>query len=233
MRKHLKNIIIIILMCVVGFGSYFIIDKVVNKQRWANKTENVVENTASSDVTENAIDDNKKEENKVEENKSKEEDSKKNKEIKKIDISEEEIVNILIDVDPFERADDLSSEKKLEIVYNALNENKIKAYKNRGDGQAKVEYTEGEINGIVYSLFGSELKENKSYGTSFVYKDGKYTLVHSDRGEEIPEARNIEYDVAAGTMYINYDLYVNGTLKGSYAIGKSNVTKYVTCKKEM
>ncbi len=233
MRKHLKNIIIIILMCVVGFGSYFIIDKVVNKQRWANKTENVVENTASSDVTENAIYDNKKEENKVEENKSKEEDSKTNKEIKKIDISEEEIVNILIDVDPFERVEDLSSEKKLEIVYNALNENKIKAYKNRGDGQAKVEYTEGEINGIVYSLFGSELKENKSYGTSFVYKDGKYTLVHSDRGEEIPEARNIEYDVAAGTMYINYDLYVNGTLKGSNAIGKSNVTKYVTCKKDM
>ena len=146
---------------------------------------------------------------------------------------QEEIVNILIDVDPFERVEDLSSEKKLEIVYNALNENKIKAYKNRGDGQAKVEYTEGEINGIVYSLFGSELKENKSYGTSFVYKDGKYTLVHSDRGEEIPEARNIEYDVAAGTMYINYDLYVNGTLKGSYAIGKSNVTKYVTCKKDM
>ena len=101
-NETLSNIIIIILMCAVGFGSYFIIDKVVNKQRWTNKTENVVENTASSDVTENAMDDNKKEENKVEENKSKEEDSKSNKEIKKIDISDADYIfipNILFVID--------------------------------------------------------------------------------------------------------------------------------------
>jgi hypothetical protein len=38
-------------------------------------------------------------------------------------------------------------------------------------------------------------------------------------------------------MYINYDLYMSNNGKevvvGSYAIGKSNVTSFVTCKKEM
>ena len=237
MKKNLKNIIIIIAMVVVGFGVYYLIDKVANKYRWENQTENVTENTVSSKEAENAIKENNVEEKKSTDDNSKkndnQNDNKANKELKEIVLSEEEIIAMLIDTDPFEGADELSTEKKLEIVYNALNENKINAYKNRGEGQAKVEYTEGEINGIVYSLFGTKLKENKSLGTSFVYKDGKYILEHSDRGEEIPEAKNIEYDVGAGTLYINYDLYVNGTLKGSYAIGKSNVTKYVTCKKEM
>lgn len=233
MKKNLKNIIIIIAMVVVGFGVYYLIDKAANKYRWANQTENVAENTASSDVTENTVEDNNVEENKNTDDSSNKKDNKENKELKEITLTDEEIVEILIDTDPFEEVEELSTEKELEIVYNALNDNKIKAYENRGKGQAKVEYTEGEINGIVYSLFGTKLKENKSLGTSFVYKDGTYTLEHSDRGEEVPEAKNIEYDVAAGTMYINYDLYVKGSLKGSYAIGKNNQTKLVRCKKEM
>ena len=93
----------------------------------------------------------------------------------------------MIEADPFESGIELSTEKKLAIVYNALNENKINAYKNRG--------------------------------------------------ESVPVAKNIENDTAAGTMYINYDLYMSNNGKevvvGSYAIGKSHVTSFVTCKKEM
>ena len=230
MKKNIKNIIIIIAMVVVGFGVYYLIDKVANKYRWANQNDHIGENTLNSEVENNIVN---KDNNIKEQQEDELVDSRTQSDITKIDISDAEIVNILIDVDLFEGAEELSTEKKLAIVYNALNENKISLYKNRGNGQAKVEYTENEVNGIVYSLFGSELKENKNYGELFVYKDGKYTLIHSDRGKEKLEAENIESDVAAGTVYINYDLYVNGVYNGRYTIGKSNVTKYVTCKKEM
>ena len=236
MKKSIKNIIIIILMISVAFGVYYFIDKVGNKIRWGNATEEKIENSVDNEITEGNVENNESNE---------EQDSEElvenkqiqNDDIKKIELSDEEIVDILIDADPFDSGIELSTEKKLAIVYNALNENKINAYKNRGEGQAKVEYSAGEINGIVYSLFGVALSENKSYGTSFEYKDGKYILEHSDRGESVPVAKNIESDVAAGTMYINYDLYMSNNGKevvvGSYAIGKSNVTSFVTCKKEM
>ena len=236
MKKSIKNIIIIILMISVAFGVYYFIDKVGNKIRWGTATENVAENAANDEIAEEAS------ENKEQDTEKNVEEHVENKQtesndIKKIELSDEEIVDILIEADPFESGIELSTEKKLAIVYNALNENKINAYKNRGEGQAKVEYSAGEINGIVYSLFGVALSENKSYGTSFEYKDGKYILEHSDRGESVPVAKNIESDVAAGTMYINYDLYMSNNGKevvvGSYAIGKSHVTSFVTCKKKM
>ena len=235
MKNNLKTIIIIISLIVVAFGTYKLIDKVVYKKKWEwqnQNTANVEQSNQSDEKIENTTEPNKEENNKQEDNEEKS-DKKDVKELKKITISDEELVDILIDAKPFEDVSEISTEEMLTIVYNALNENKIKAYKDRRKDKAKVEYTEGEVNGIVNSIFGTKLKENKSVGTSFTYKDGVYTLEHSDRGDEIPEAKNIESDVAAGTMYINYDLYVNGNLKGSYAIGKSNVTKYVTCKKEM
>lgn len=160
-----------------------------------------------------------------------------NKRIKEISLSDDEILNILIDVEPFDGVEELSDDKKIAIVYNALNENKIKEYKSRGNNQAYAEYEESEINGIIYSLFGVKLLENKSYGSVFIYKDGKYVLEHSDRGEELLVAQNVERDVAAGTVYINYDLYrrMNGNqvFEGRYAIGRSNTKKNVTCKKKM
>ena len=186
MKKSIKNIIIIILMVSVVFGVYYFIDKVANRYRWGNATEEKIENSVDNEITEGNVENNESNE---------EQDSEElvenkqiqNDDIKKIELSDEEIVDILIDADPFDSGIELSTEKKLAIVYNALNENKINAYKNRG--------------------------------------------------ESVPVAKNIESDVAAGTMYINYDLYMSNNGKevvvGSYAIGKSNVTSFVTCKKEM
>ncbi len=235
MRKNFKNVIIIVLMFLVGFGSYYFIDKIVYKHKWADQTENVVENTASDELKENTIEENKVEENEIKENHNENKEKTENKTIKKVELTEDEIVNILIDASSFNDVSELSTETKLKIIYNALNENKIKAYANRGDGQTTVEYTEGEVNGIVYSLFGSELRENKSYGEVFVYKNGKYILEHSDRGSQTHIAKNIRTDAAAGTAYIGYDLYYsengNEEFKGRYEIGINGTTSFVTCKK--
>lgn len=240
MKNNFKTIIIIISLVVVAFGTYKLIDKVVYQKKWEwqqQSSTNTEQANQSSEKVENTTEQNKEENNEQEDNKEKSE-KKDVKELKKITISDEELVDILIDAKPFEDVSEISTEEMLTIVYNALNENKIEAYKNRGKDKAKVEYTEGEVNGIVNSIFGTKLKENKSLGTSFTYKNGIYTLEHSDRGESVPVAKNIENDVAAGTRYINYDLYMstNGKeeLKGSYAIGiNNNGSKVVKCKKEM
>lgn len=235
MKNNLKTLIIVLSLFFVAFGTYVIIDKVVYNKDNQNNT-NVEQVNQGTENTENTINETQ---NEVKDNTANVEKSseKANNELKEITISDDEILDILIDAKAFESVSELTTDDMLLIVYNALNEGKIKAYKDRDTNAAKVTYTEGEVNGIIYSLFGVKLDKNKSLGTSFVYKDGVYTLEHSDRGESVPVAKNVENDVAAGTMYICYDLYynVNGKeeLKGSYAIGRNNNTKLVRCKKEM
>ena len=231
MKKNIKNIVIIILMIAVGFGVYRLIDSVANKYRWANQAENVVENTTDYSEPEKEVEKVNEDAEELPDNELVDNGTKS--EIKKIEISDAEILDIFVDADLFESADELSTDDRLEIVYKALNRNKIVAYQSRVASQNTAEFTEGEINGIVYSLFGTPLKENKSYGDLLVYKNGKYTLTKSSSGLDGIVCNKIENDVAAGTMYINYELYVDGTLKGSYSIGKSNVSKLITCKKEM
>ena len=234
MKKSIKNIIIIILMISVVFGVYYFIDKVANRYRWGTANENVVESTVDNEITKGNGENNESNEEQDSEELVENKKTQSN-DIKKIELSDEELIDILIDVEPFDSGIELSTEKKLAIVYNALNENKINAYKNRGEGQAKVEYSVSEINGIVYSLFGVALSENKSYGTSFEFKDGKYILEHSDRGESFPVAKNLTRDAAAGSAYISYDLYYvengNEIKKGRYEIGISGITSFVTSKK--
>ncbi len=158
---------------------------------------------------------------------------------KKIEISNENILNILMDTDNFIDGANLSTEAYLSIVYNALNEGYIVLDEERSNqsGKSTVIYSVDEINSIVYSLFGVELKENMSYGDVLIYKDGKYTMQFSDRGSVIPVAKNVEYDAAAGTRYITYELYYeeNGSedFRGTYTIGISGQTGFVRTKKSM
>ncbi|MBQ3409067.1 MAG: hypothetical protein IJH12_07700 [Clostridia bacterium] len=159
--------------------------------------------------------------------------------VKKMDISDEAILNILIDTEPFDNGAELTTEQYLAIVYNALNEDYVVIDTNRrahaGNGTAT--FSVDEINNIVYTLFGVVLRENADYGDVMKYSDGKYIVKYSDRGTSVPVAKDIEYDTAAGTKYINYELYLsedgNEKYVGQYAIGKSNVSGVVTSKKKM
>lgn len=217
MKKN-KTLLIVLVLVILGIGVFCIINKNDN-----DKDEIV--NNEQIETNENMDYDNSIEKELQEEG------------VKKITISDEEILNIFIDVEPFDNEVDLSTDEKLAIVYEALNKNKIEAYKSRKIESTKVEYTEGEINGIVYSLFGVVLSENKSYKNVFIYENGKYTLVRSDSKDKETVAKDIERDVAAGTVYMNYKLYYKTSsgeeYKGTYAIGKSNINSFVTCKKKM
>jgi len=224
MRGKIKTIVIIISIIIVAFGAYRLIDYVGYK-KWKVAEDNTTSSTQNIDNnmtnTTNEIENEKKESH----------------EIKRITLSDEEIIDILIGAVPFESGVDLSTDKKLEIVYNALNAGKISEFKDRKGENNKVEYTVEEVNGIVYSLFGVSLKENKSYGDAFVYDGEKYVLQLNNEKDNDLVAKNIEYDVAAGTAYINYDLYQKSNsgevYKGSYAIGKNKESSFIKSKKEM
>ena len=236
MSKSVKYIMIFLCLVNVGLIAYIVADKIADRER-SNvvNTVNTMQNMGNGVGVENVV--NTSINNEVTNSTNNSTEKNKNKEMKKITISNEEILDILLDTEPFDDVSNLSVDRKLEIVYHALNEGKIAAYKSRNNGSASVEYTEGEINGVIYSLFGVELEQNKSYGESLIYSDGKYTLKHSDRGSVTPVAKNIQSDVAAGTSYTEYDLYnvENGaeTLVGHYLIAKSNVTSFVRKKTKM
>ena len=159
--------------------------------------------------------------------------------IDKLNISDENLVNILAETEDFQDGGKLQTETYIAIVYRALNEGYIVLDKSRSNesGKSIVEYSTDEVNKILYSIFGVKLSEFKSYGEVFVYNNGKYVLHFSDGGTGAFQVKNIETGVAAGTEYLTYDLYYKDELgeeyRGNYSIGINNQTHFVSSKKKM
>lgn len=159
------------------------------------------------------------------------------KNIKKIDIDDNALVEILKYEEPFSNGQSLGNQRYLQIVYNAINEGYVvfDEDRNADSGESKVKYTENEINSIIYTIFGVTLTKNENFGSVMNYKDGVYTIEFSDRGTPAIEAKNIEGDVAAGTRYITFDLALHDYVEndntedlGSYAIGIRGEDGFVT-----
>lgn len=152
--------------------------------------------------------------------------------IKKLTIDDDTIVKILINMDDFYDGQKLSNQEYLKAAYTAINDGYIKL-----DNKNSREYTTGEINSIIYSIFGVKLSSYENYGTVLKYENGVYKFEYSDRGVEDYHAKNVYADAAAGTRYINYDLYVTDESgesdMGSYAIGISNQDNFVRSKRKM
>ena len=159
--------------------------------------------------------------------------------IDKLNISDENLVNILAETEDFQDGGKLQTETYIAIVYRALNEGYIVLDKSRSNesGKSIVEYSTDEVNKILYSIFGVKLSEFKSYGEVFVYNNGKYVLHFSDGGTGAFQVKNIETGVAAGTEYLTYDLYYKDEMgeeyRGNYSIGINNQTHFVSSKKKM
>lgn len=186
-------------------------EQIENKNAEIDKNNKVEENVQIEDnKTENEkIEDDKAENNKIENDKA-ENDKVDNNEkenvsekLTKINITDDAMIKIVAEMKDFADGTKLSPEEYASCVYYAINERYI-------DVEEKLEYTEKEVNNIVYSIFGTELKEYKSCGTSFRYENGKYKMEWSDRGVSSLDIRNVEIDVAAGTKYITYDFYIVG-----------------------
>lgn len=203
-----------------------------------NETASNTENNKKNETANNVVNETNTNSNETPTNTEKNQSSSESN-IKKIEISDENILNILMDTDNFIDGANLSTDEYLSIVYNALNEGYIVLDEERSNqsGKSSVTYSVDEINSIVYSIFGVKLKDNMSLGDVLVYKNGKYTMQFSDRGAVVPVAKNVQYDAAAGTQYITYELYYeeNGSedLKGTYTIGISGQTGFVRSKKSM
>lgn len=241
-RKNKSDKYIIVLLVLIIIGIFVFIGVKLgwfnngvsdnNLADVSNNIKNSVEinnNNTNENVLLNNIDSNT-------ENEQNSEDDEKSEKV--YELSDKAILDILLEMNTFESAEELSNDKYLAIVYNALNKDYIDEFKSRHDDSKKTAvYTAKEINSVLYSILGVNLKENKSYGDLLKYKDGKYTLKFTNSDSSNLVAKNIENDVAAGTLYIEYDLYSkengNEKLKGHYAIGKSNVTGFVRNKKKM
>lgn len=97
----------------------------------------------------------------------------------------------------FNNGKELSTEQYLKVVYNALNNGYISSN--------KTNYSEEEINNIVYSIFNVKLNEHKSV-EGLTYTKGIYTLKKTE-SQKI-ELTNVQKDVAAGNTYVEFE--VNG-----------------------
>lgn len=248
-----SGIIITILVIAI---SGLVIGIVGSKSGWFNKSENtqnsttISENEANSGsnvtvnndiATENDNNrDNSNNGNTTSDNTTGNGNVKTDK-IKKIDIDDETLVELLKYEEPFSNGQSLGNQRYLQIAYNAINEGYIVIDKERSaeSGESQVKYTENEINSIIYSIFGVTLSKNENLGSVMKYKDGTYIIEFSDRGVVTTEAKNIEGDVAAGTRFITFDLVSHDSEEnndenlGTYAIGIRGSDGFVTSLKKL
>ncbi|MBO5349189.1 MAG: hypothetical protein J6A89_05160 [Clostridia bacterium] len=214
MKKSVKILIIVLILIIVGLATFIVVDKVINnKKEDVAEINSVVDNAGQKDESDNEQNKISESENKVNSN-NKTNDSTSNFDIEKIDISIENKLLIAHYLEDFENVNELTTEDMLNAISRGLNYDWIKLESIVENDRA---YSEKQIKSVVYSVFGVELKENKSV-VGLEYKNGNYRLTQGD-GDPIPVLYNLTTDVAAGTVYCKYEIYKVGNI-GIYSSGK-------------
>lgn len=206
MYKQRKKIVWIIFLAILLIIIIFGINKMNdnNKNSLTNSQENIInndENNSNIEITTATV--------------SPDEDIPED--IKLIKMSQEDKMYSVLVLDSFENGKTLTTEQYLNVVYNALNYGYISVNKKMKDNK----YTEDEINNIVYTIFGTKLKENKSI-QGLKYQDGIYEFEPLD--DDLKHIiKNSEAGAAAGNVYVEFELYMENILgsqeyKGKYTI---------------
>lgn len=156
------------------------------------------------------------------------------KQISKINLSDENLAYAVSELNNFSDGMKLTTDDYMRVAYNMIND-KIVKIENDSDLKGTINVSEDEINNIIYSIFGVKLNKQGSYGDVLKYQNSQYILQKSDRGSS-PVIKNISTDIAAGTKYITYDLYISDytnteTYKGKFELAVSNSDGYVKSKK--
>lgn len=120
--------------------------------------------------------------------------------VDEFEITQENQIYSSIILNEFENGKSLTTEQYLTVVCNAL----ANGYVTIENNESNI-YTDTQINSIVYNIFGVELKENKSVN-GLNYENGVYKL-EKQPDDYIYEMKNSQYDVAAGTAYLEFELY--------------------------
>ena len=153
-----------------------------------DKNDDSNDNTIENDVNDNNN----------EQNNTNKEDKQTPEDINYMEMSYDNKISCSFILGEFNNGKELSTEQYLKVVYNVLNNGYISSN--------KTNYSEEEINNIVYSIFNVKLNEHKSV-EGLTYTKGIYTLKKTE-GKKI-ELSNVQKDVAAGNTYVEFD--VNGT----------------------
>lgn len=139
-------------------------------------------------------------------------------EYEKIEISTENKLLMAYYLSDFEDINSLNTKKLLSVIAKGINNGWIDLKGESSDEGKK--YTESQIKSAVYSVFGLKLEENVS-AENIEYKDGYYILSKSNN-EEVPTIKNITSDVAAGTAYYGFDIYMKSGYIGRYEVAMSD-----------
>ena len=233
-------VIVLILMLVIGvFVGILISDKgttIINKTEEKAKVETKKEdkNETKTIVEENNVSENKKIEENETKDKTENETKNEKKGISKINLSDEDLVYAVSELNDFSNGMKLPTDDYIFVAYNMINDKRVKA-ENDSDLVGVIGVSESEINSIIYSIFGVKLNEHGSYGNVLKYENGQYILEKSDRGSR-QVIKNINTDIAAGTKYITYDYYTKDntgkeTYRGRFQLAVSNTDGYVVSKK--
>lgn len=138
-------------------------------------------------------------------------------ELEIIAMSQEEKIYSILVLKSFENSKALTTDQYLKVAYNAINNGYISINRKIEDNR----YTEKEIKSIIYTIFEIELNENKSI-EGLKYQDGIYELEPSNN-DFTPVIKNMDDGIAAGTVYVDFELYTedvsgNQAFKGNYNI---------------
>ena len=184
MRKlNIKKVVVLIAIILISIGIGYTISNKNERDKYKKEAEQTeqVEQTEEKNIANN--------------------DQEKPRKINTIEISTENQIYAIATLGSFENGKELTVNQYLEVVYNGICNGYIKI----GEVKEKNEISEEQVNNIVYSIFGIELNENKSI-EGMEYRDGVYKI-YPQRLDYIYMIENISRDSAAGSSYIEFDLY--------------------------
>lgn len=207
-KKSSKKVLTIVFFVMFIIAVYILINnKIVMKKsdgtsnnvsQDANNAPNYdqINNDGANNVTDNkTIKDDSTNYNSIKQKSNNNEDKTTPKDINYMKISNENKICSSYILGKFENGKELSTEQYLKVAYNALNNGYILSN--------KTNYSEEEINNIVYSIFNVKLNEHKSI-EGLTYTKGIYTLKKVE-SKKI-ELNNVQNDVAAGNTYVEFDI---------------------------
>ncbi len=190
---NIKKVIVLIIIVLIAIGIGYSIPKKNQEQTDENEA---VQTAEQANETDQQVEQPKGQTEEKTEN-----DKEKPADIVRVEISTENQIYAAAILNNFENGKNLTTDQYLEVVYNAICNGYIKI----DSVKEKNEISKEQVNNIVYTMFGTELNENKSID-GMKYDNGMYKISPKKAGY-VYMTENISRDSAAGTSYTEFDLY--------------------------
>ena len=155
----------------------------------------------------------------------KNQDNGKNK-IEQVNLSDENKLNILGYSYNFNSVEEISSGDMIRLAFHAIHKGWVPVRDTEKSDYVEdlgFPYSESYIKGIIYSLFGVEIKDNTpNVGEGITYNEGKFYFEWGD-GDPVPQAINIQKENKDGITCYTYDVIYDGNVGIGYSGEKYEV----------